>query len=527
MKKISLIVLFFLASVSVSAYISPFEVSWDKNELRLAPGQSYSADVIVRIPDGHFLYKDKTDISFTALDGIKVDSISYPAAVSKPDPLTGKNIDIYSEGEVFIGVRFSVPKGMVEGERHPEAILELQGCEEKFCLRPERHLLSWNISIAPFKDVVKSGPDAILKKSSFNIKQLVSTRDFSEIMLKGRLFAIAVAFIAGLLTTLTPCVWPLIPVTLLIIGIHKKGHFIGNFLLSVAFAAGISVTYGIFGTVAVAAGSRMSFLFQNKIFVLIVGLFFVAMSLSMFGVFTLSLPNRFQTWLGRREGKGYLGAFISGISVGLLATPCAGPLLIPLLVWVASKQEYLFGAATLSVYAFGLGAVYIVVGTFYGTLSVKLKNIRAGMFVKKLLGALLLIPAIYYLSSLVPYGPDVNGINWKTSEEDAIVESLSTGKPIMMVVGAKWCLPCKELKNEALSDKEVVAALKNVVPLYIDATVETGEVGRLLDKYKVFGWPTILFVGKNGKVYDELTVAGGVPTADEMLRLIKTAVEGR
>lgn len=525
-KRFFKIALFLMLTLSLEAfaYQSPFDVSWDEGEIKLGAGQRYMLEVMVRVPSGHFLYKDKTDLSFTTLEGIKVVSVVYPPAVAKEDPFSKKLVEIYTAGDIAIQANILVPKGIAPGERTVTAELEMQGCEEKLCLRPERRVISWDMNITPLADVVTQGPKEIIIKGEWSIRSLLDSKDFRKVVEKGKLMALLIALLAGLLTSLTPCVWPLVPVTLLIIGIHKKGHVFGNLMLSVSLVLGIAVTYGLLGAFAAAAGARMSFLFEHKIFLGVIAIFFVAMSLSMFGAFTIRLPHRLQNALTKIGGRGYMGAFLCGISLGLLATPCAGPMLAPMLVWVAAQKEYAFGGTMLGAYAFGLGTVYIVAGTFYGTFASKLKNIKAGNAIKKILGVLLLLPAIYYLSAMLPSNMGNGGISWRVNEQDAVIETLSTGKPMMIVFGAKWCPPCLELKQEVLADNAVVQASAKVVPLYIDATVSSSEIDALLDKYHVVGWPTILFVGKNGKVYDDLSVVGGVPTVENIVKLIDSAV---
>lgn len=508
------------------AYQSPFAVSFETGKLKVASGSEIETSVIIRVPAGHFLYKDKTELSFTALDGIHVKAINYPKSVAHRDPVTGKSVEIYPEGEVTISVMLSAPADMAMGERNLSAYLEFQGCEEKLCLRPEEHTIDWKVSVSHVEGVITEEYKEHLEESSFSFKDLLNTRDFTDVISKGKHIALLIAFIAGLLTSLTPCVWPLIPVMLLIIGIHKRGQFFGNMALSFSLVAGIAVTYSILGIAASVAGAQIGFLFQQKIFIVFVVIFLVAMSLSMFGLFSIQLPQSARNALSKIGGKGYRGAFLSGISIGLLATPCVGPVLGPMLVWVASKKEYLFGAELLAIYALGLGVFYIVVGTFYGTLAGKIKNVKAGNVVKKILGLVLLIPAIYYLNSIIPTNGFINGgIEWRTDEPSAIVESLSESKPMMVVFGARWCPPCEKLEKDILSDKKVVGESKKFVPLHVDATANSDEIERILDKYHVIGWPTILFVSPGGKVYDDLSLVGDVPNIDELLDVMSLALK--
>ena len=106
-----------------------------------------------------------------------------------------------------------------------------------------------------------------------------------------------------------------------------------------------------------------------------------------------------------------------------------------------------------------------------------------------------------------------------------MVDAVAKKKPMMIVFGARWCPPCQELEKKVLIDPDVENALKDLVVLHIDATIETKEVKRVLDKYNVVGWPTILFVSFNGTVYDDLTIVGDVPEKERLLEYIEEALE--
>lgn len=521
-----LFILITLFSDLAFAYQSPFEISFEQGKIKAGTGQDVKTDVIIRIPSGHFIYKDKTDLSFTVLEGVHVKTIKYPECVSHVDPVTGKTVLIYPEGEAVISVVFNIPKTLPKGLKEVMAILEFQGCEEKLCLRPEEHVLTWKLDVTAFDAFVSQVPEAVIEKGRASINSLLNVKDFRSVIVQGRHVALLIAFIAGLLTSLTPCVWPLIPIMLLIIGVHKRGHFVENLILSVFLVMGIAVTYSILGVAASAAGIQMGFLFQQKIFLIFITAFLLLMSLSMFGIFTIQLPIALQNVLAKIGGKGYKGAFLSGISLGLLAMPCVGPVLGPMLVFIAAEMEYVFGVQLLAVYAFGMGVFYIVIGTFYGTFAGRLKNVKVGNLVKKILGVILLIPALYYLNSVIPFsGIFKNGIDWRYNEQAALIESVSTNKPLMIVFGARWCPPCIRLEYQVMKDKEVADAVKNLVPLYIDVTFGSDETNKILDKYNVAGWPTILFVAPNGRVYDDLSVVGEVPTTKELVKIINEAVK--
>ena len=526
MKRIVILLLVLaVARVAVSAYQSPFEVSWERGRIKVPAGQELAQEVIVRVPAGHFLYKDKTELVFTTLEGINVKKLDYPQATGHFDVLTNKSVEIYPAGDVLISFTLKAPGALNPGERQVAALLKFQGCEEKLCLRPEEHELTWNIDVVPSAIAISEEPKEGVSEAPFSVRALLDKKDFHHVVSHGRNIALLIAFIAGILTSFSPCVWPLIPVTLLIVGIHKKGHILGNLGLSASLVAGIALTYSILGVVATAVGNNVGFLFQKRAFLIIIIMVLVAMSTALLGLWTFQLPVKFQNFLTKVSGRGYRGSFLSGASLGLLATPCAGPILIPMLLWVAAEKEYLFGAELLALYAAGMGIFYIIIGTFYGTLSGRIRNVRIGNAIKKFLGIALLVPAAYYLMAVIPLGNGLGGdIKWQASEPAALVEAVVSKRPLMLVFGAKWCPSCEEIKGNILSKKEFADAAEKIVPLYVDVTVEEGEAKRLMDKYKVIGMPTILFVSPEGRVYDDLSVVGSEPTLREMMERVEEAV---
>lgn len=514
-----------LWSVPLLAYRSPFTVTWDDAPLKLNAGSSLKTDVVIGVPAGHFLYKDKTELSFTALDGVQVKSIQYPQSVVRNDKITGHASDVYPEGEAVISVTLLAPHDLEAGAHEIAALLEFQGCEERLCLRPEVYNIVWKLDIEACGGVgsTPTGDEGRIEADGFSLSSLLDVKRFEDVIAHGRYVAIFIAFIAGLLTAFTPCVWPMIPITLLVIGVHKKGNVLSNLLLAVSLAAGIAVTYAGLGVLAASAGSQIGFLFHSRIFLGFIVLLLFAMALSMFGVFNFGLPPRILNLFAKIGGQGYRGAFLSGISLGFMATPCAGPVLAPMFIWVAAQRQYLFGVQLFAAYAFGIGIFYILIGTFYGTLSGRIKSVRIGNMIKKVIGVALLAVALYYLNSLIPYGKVSGGIEWRSDETASIVEAATADKPLMIIFGAKWCPPCVELKRRILNDGAIVDAAKGVIPLYIDATSDTDEIKRVLDKYNVIGWPTILFAAPDGKIYDDLGVVGRVPSVEEMAAIINEA----
>ncbi|MBN2359889.1 MAG: thioredoxin family protein [Deltaproteobacteria bacterium] len=178
------------------------------------------------------------------------------------------------------------------------------------------------------------------------------------------LLAILIAFAAGVVVSLSPCVYPLIPITIAIFGGREQTSYRRGFLLSLCYVAGMALFYStaavVFSLLGLASGSLMAI---PAVVLTIAGLGLV-MSLALVGVFELVLPASWITRLSAIGGAGYWGAFRMGLVAGIIAAPCAGPVLIFILALIAKQGQILLGVALMVAYALGIGLLFLVLGTF-------------------------------------------------------------------------------------------------------------------------------------------------------------------
>jgi cytochrome c-type biogenesis protein len=219
-----------------------------------------------------------------------------------------------------------------------------------------------------------------------------------ETALKGGPFlSFGIVFLGGVLTSLTPCVYPMIPITVsIIVGQEKRSRY-HSFLLSLVYVLGIAVMYSALGVVAVATGSLFGSLSSNIWVLLIIANICILFGLSMLDVFMINLP--FLSTLQKTHPKGgsFLGVFALGIVFGLVASPCTAPVLGVILAYVATSHNYLFGSSLLFVYALGIGMLLIIIGTFAGALSRLPKSGKWMIAVKKIFGYIMIAMGEYFL----------------------------------------------------------------------------------------------------------------------------------
>lgn len=181
---------------------------------------------------------------------------------------------------------------------------------------------------------------------------------------RGLLAALLLVFMAGFLSSLTPCVYPLIPITISLFGARGAESRLEAFSLSATYVLGIAITYSVLGVVAATFGTVFGGAMQHPVVLGALALLFVALGLSSLGVFTLRLPGDLQTKLSEVGGVGYVGALLMGLVAGIIAAPCVGPIVAGVLLYVAQQQSIFLGWLMLFVFALGLGVIFLILGTF-------------------------------------------------------------------------------------------------------------------------------------------------------------------
>ncbi|MBP1767289.1 MAG: dsbD [Candidatus Aminicenantes bacterium] len=208
-------------------------------------------------------------------------------------------------------------------------------------------------------------------------------------------------FLGGLALNLTPCVYPLIPITISYFGGQAEGKKGGTAIHAGLYVIGMAATYSVLGSIAAFTGSLFGAALQYPAVLLFIAAILVLLSLSMFDVYELRMPA-FLNRLAGGSQRGYLGTFFMGLTVGIVAAPCIGPFVLGLLTYVGNRGSVLLGFSLFFVLALGLGVPFLFLGMFSGSLS-KLPRSGAWMvWVRKIFGFILLAMAVYFLKTLFP-----------------------------------------------------------------------------------------------------------------------------
>ncbi len=390
--------------------------------------------------------------------------------------------------------------------------------------------------------------------------------------------ALWLIFAAGLATSLTPCVYPMIAITVSVFGARHTESRSKAALLSTAFVLGIATLFTPLGVLSALTGSAFGSALASPWVLGALALLFAVMALSMFGLFDIALPSSVQNKLAQVGGFGVRGAFVLGFVNGLIAAPCTGPVLAVLLTWVATTGHVGFGALALFVYAMGIGVLFWLVGTFAITLP---KSGRWIEWTKSIFGIAMLALAFYYLRGVLPYPrPEVRNQVWFAAAIGLLIggallgavhlsfggsslsaklrklvgiaacvagilgivgyaealppgthiawlEDFDAGKsaavaeerPMLVDFGADWCGACQELERDVLSDPRVVEEAQRFVTVRVDLSTDkaTEEKWALLKMYNQPGLPLVVLHHSDGSEAARVT---GLLETDEFLEMM-------
>lgn len=212
------------------------------------------------------------------------------------------------------------------------------------------------------------------------------------------LAALATLFGAGLVTSLTPCVYPMIPITAgLLAGTARGGASrLRTVGLTLTYATGLALFYALLGLAAGLSGSLFGGVASNPWVRFAVGNLLLVFGLGMLDVFPVSAPHRLLAWAGRLGGGSYPAALLLGATSGIVAAPCGAPAFAAVLTWVAATRSGPLGFVYLFVFSLGMTALLVGVGLFSGTLAALPRAGRWMVWIKRAAGVVLLGMAEYY-----------------------------------------------------------------------------------------------------------------------------------
>ncbi|MCX5711053.1 MAG: sulfite exporter TauE/SafE family protein [Candidatus Omnitrophica bacterium] len=218
-------------------------------------------------------------------------------------------------------------------------------------------------------------------------------------ILSGKPVDLIISFLGGVFIALTPCIYPLIPVTVGYIGVKSGGSKAKGFILSLNYVLGIAVTYAFLGLLASLTGKIFGEVSSNPITHIVVGGVIVVLGLSMLDLFAIP-ALRFVKLPEVKKGNNF-SAFLLGLISGLVASPCLTPVLGSILAFLTIKKSLVYGTLLLFTFALGMGLPLIIIGTFSAALTGIPKLGRWMDYIKKAFAILLIVAGLYLVISAI------------------------------------------------------------------------------------------------------------------------------
>ena len=558
-------------------------------------GQFVEAKMKVTFADGLHAYQNPQPkdsnfipVKVVAGKGVRVSEIKYPKGEEKVLPALGDDPIFLYGGEIIIPFKFEFT-GMPETGKDakvPEIIFSFQQCDDQSCFPPGKIATALKIKVLegtpnpepsptkPTENAAAAGttetPKA--KKEGFagNIEQAFETQNY--------LLIIPLMLLAGLVINLTPCVYPLVPVTISFFNSQAKSNAAGRLKLGLLYATGIAITYGLMGGIAAGLGGTFGQVFINPWFNIGLGVFMIVLALSMFDLYQIGLPPFISNQLKGRSGP--VGALLMGALIGFGAAPCAGPVIVAIFTQVAKVGSVPFGVFVFFMVGLGLGLPYVALAAVTGSQKSLPKAGSWMKVVKAILGIVVLFFGLgYILIGLPQLSSDKHPLVYaaffglsaitlliyerKSSEATAFMikgiailglgfmmgtsylsankeasgitemeftkftqESWDTakasGKPIFVDIGANWCAECKIIEKNVLNTAAGVEATKDVIRLKIDHSAGTDQayVDMTSKMFDVKGLPHLIFV-KPGDTARE--TINELHSAEELKKYVQNA----
>lgn len=217
--------------------------------------------------------------------------------------------------------------------------------------------------------------------------------------LSGSPFDFVIAFFAGILASLTPCVYPLVPISAGYIVGHAQNSRKKGLVLSLFYVSGIAITYSLLGILAVLTGSMFGRFSSNPVVNLVSGIFILIFGISMFEVFHFNFIPNFKLPVIKKAS--YLSSLLLGLISGLMISPCLTPILASILAYLSVTKNIFYGGFLLFCFSYGMGLIFILIGTF-GAASLNLpKPGRWMTWIKNICGSVVVLSGLYFIIAAV------------------------------------------------------------------------------------------------------------------------------
>jgi thiol:disulfide interchange protein DsbD len=541
--------------------------------VRIAPGGTAEARLRLAIAGGWHInanpaspdYMIATTVALTSAGGVSAGTPRYPEAKQLKVAFDESAISAW-DGGVEIDLPLSAASDAAVGARTLEGTLKFQSCNDHVCLPPATVRFSVPVSIAagsPGAATPGATPTPAPTGGGFATAAPADggragalDNPLARALTRGGWAALLALFVTGLLLNLTPCVFPMLGVTVSIFGARRATpggasappyQVLG---LAVVYVLGMASMYTALGVFAGLTGGLFGGALQSPWVQGGIGALLIVLSLSMFGLYQLQAPAWMLARLGGTGGTSVASVFGSGLVVGVIAAPCIGPPIVTLLAIVAAKGDAWFGFRSFFTLSLGLGAPYLVLATSSNLIQRLPRSGEWMIWVERAFGVVLLSLGLFYgMNALAPrlsgwvlpgalvlgglylgfveqsasarpgfrrfkwaagllavaagvalvVTSPTRGIAFRPLVPAELERALASGRPVLLEFSADWCAPCHELERSTFSDPRVIAAAGSFAVFKVDLThYDTPEAEQWRKQYGITGVPTVVFLAPGG-----------------------------
>jgi thioredoxin:protein disulfide reductase len=546
----------------------------------VAAGSSVRVPVVLEIASGWHVnanppapdYLIPTAVSVKGAAGLAPRGVLYPPGRQVKLGFDENPLSVY-DGAVTAIVTLAAAHDARDGAQALRGTVRFQPCNDEVCLAPTSLPFTVEVTVtggvtAPAPEAASgAGPDTAVAAPASGAVAIPAAgtgaapgavpaggswleRWIQEMLAKGGLWWWLGLLLGGLALNLTPCVFPMLGVTVSVFGARRQERPVKVLMHAAAYVFGIMVTYSVLGVIAALTGGLFGSALQQPWVNVGLGVVFLALSLSMFGLYEMQPPVWVLQRLGGADTTSVLGIFLSGLAVGIIAAPCVGPIILSVLVIIAQHGGVLFGLRTMLVLSLGLGLPYLFLALFSNLIQGLPRSGDWMLWVKQVFGVLLvgiglhyvlmglaprsaswLLPAALalggiYLGFVDRHGsakpafrrfkravgilailaaiPAVmalraesarEGVRFEPYDEAAVQAALAAGRPVMLDFTAAWCAACHELEGRTFTDRRVVRRAHDFAVFRVDLTrSDSPEVQALRAHFGVAGLPAVLFL---------------------------------
>ena len=491
-----------------------------------------------------------TRLHFPESPGLKLYEFQFPEPENRKFEYTKDPVELFS-GEILVRAKLRVFEDGMLRKKMIRGSLSYQACSSTSCLPPEEVPITLSLAIAPQGSRSEPRNQAIFGSETGITSTGEPNPGWGLNADAGLWWTLTAFFLGGLLLNLTPCVYPLIPITVSYFG-GRSGKMKGRtFVHGLVYISGLAFTNSLLGVAASMSGGMLGSALQNPATLIVIATILVALGLSFFGLWELRMPLVL-TRPASKNFAGYSGTFFMGLTLGIVAAPCLGPFILGLLAYVGQKGDPFLGFLCFFVLSIGLGLPLSVLAVFSGGLQ-KLPGSGAWMvWVRKALGWVLVGMAGYLIQPLISHPvakyailasigvaaglhlgwiekggsaprvfsyirkglglsligcavffflaesrPSVS-VQWVPYSPEALLWAAKERKPVVLDFYADWCTPCVEMEKKVFRDPEIVELSRYFAAIRVDLTKRHPYQDELQARYGFMGVPTIVFINGQG-----------------------------